>query len=206
MIKYDHQRNRYELSEEDVTEMIKYGVDPKKFTEVTGRIISDINLRPFQKKLPLHRKFVLYLAAILVFMLYIYFSFILLQLALFNLILLGIIIIYMGKLYNQMTKIAFKYDYNYRNAAFQKHIKKANDEYFLNKNVELVGLKEGLWLELQLPDNEDNTLGPDAFRGSSSVAYRKQTAGEPLPSFGNKGGPGYSKAITERPEGEEDEK
>lgn len=88
-------------------------------------------------------------------------------------ILLGIIIIYMGKLYNQMTKIAFKYDYNYRNAAFQKHIDKANDDYFRTKNVELVGLKEGLWLELQLPDNEDNAVGPDQFRGSSSVAFRK---------------------------------
>jgi len=185
--------------------MVKYGVDPVRFTQVTGRIISDINLRPFHKKVPLHRKLVLYLAAILVFLVYIYCSFILLQLALFNLILLGIIIIYMGKLYNQMTKIAFKYDYNYRNAAFQKHIDKANDDYFRAKNVELVGLKEGLWLELQLPDNEDNAVGPDNIRGSSSVAFRKiAQEKQSLLSFGNAAD--YKKAITERPEGEEDEK
>jgi hypothetical protein len=160
VIKYEKDLRRYNAKDEDFQEMIKYGIDVLVFQKLTAKIVDDVNLRPFDKRLPLHRKLLLYLAAFFVFAIYIYLSFLLLQLALFNLILLGILIIYMGKLYDSMTKFAFKYDYNYRNEAFQKHIKAANDTYFIKHNVELVGLQEGLWLELQFPDNEDvSTVG-----------------------------------------------
>ena len=132
---------------------------------------------------------------------YLYVSFIALQLALFNLILLGIIIIYMGKLYDMMTRYAFKFEYNYRNSAFQKHIQEANKQYFSNKNVELVGLQEGLLLELQLPENVDDQFmtNPTLENRGTTSAFADANFGQRLPNDDINGAKLLNRAITERP-------
>lgn len=113
-------------------------------------------LLPFRKKLPLFTRIALrFLLPFIVTILYSYACLMLLQLALFNVILLGIMIIGLSKIWKFFTKFSFKYEYNYRNKEFKKHIERANEEYFRSKGVVMVGGEEGKWIEFQLPDTED---------------------------------------------------
>jgi hypothetical protein len=82
-----------------------------------------------------------------------YVSLLVLQLTLFNIIFLGIEVIYFKKLYNLLHGFEYKQDYNYRNGKFKRFIEAENLRFYRFKHqVELVGGEEGKWLEIQLPD------------------------------------------------------
>jgi hypothetical protein len=85
---------------------------------------------------------------IILLIIYSYGCFILLQLALFNLIMLGVMLVYFNKLFMFFRAIVFRYDYNYRNQPFKKFIEKENDRFYIKKNIELIGGEQGKWLEL----------------------------------------------------------
>lgn len=152
---YDNKLKRYHLSEKD-EEILRNYFEINKFYEYQFEIIQNKNLRPFDKKLPLCTRFLLrVILPVVATVIYSYACLMLLQLALFNVILMGIMVIGLSKIWHFLNKFSFKYEYNYRTKDFKKHIEKANDEYFRAKGVVLVGGEEGKWLELQLPDTED---------------------------------------------------
>ena len=72
--------------------------------------------------LPLCRKLGLKLASLLILLIYLYVSFIILQLALFNLILLGIMVIYLTKLNNLMRAYTYKHEYNFQIRGLKKFL------------------------------------------------------------------------------------
>ena len=88
--------------------------------------------------------------------LYVYACLLILQLALFNLILLGIFIIYFFKMLSLFKAREFKTEYEYQNKKFREFIEAENKRYYLKLNVELIGGEYGKWIEIQLPDNEDD--------------------------------------------------
>ena len=92
---------------------------------------------------------------------YIYISFIILQLALFNLIMLGVMFVYFKKLYFFFHSLEFRFDSNFRNTPLKKYIETENERFYRKKNIELVGGEEGLWLELQLPDDIEDRQNKD---------------------------------------------
>ena len=83
-------------------------------------------------------------------LLYIYISFIILQLSLFNIILLGILATYFKSLVSTLRSFEYKMDYNFKVSHFNSYIKKVNKEIFKPKNIDLVGGEKGLWLEVHL--------------------------------------------------------
>lgn len=50
----------------------------------------------------------------------------------------------------------FKTEYEYQNKKFREFIEAENKRYYLKLNVELIGGEYGHWIEIQLPDNEDD--------------------------------------------------
>ena len=101
-------------------------------------------------------RFGLKLFSIILLLVYTYACLVLLQLALFNLIMLGVMCIYFKKLYYFLHGFELKKDHNYRNADFKKFIEAENSRYYRQLNVELIPGEQGKWLELQLPDDIDD--------------------------------------------------
>ena len=81
-------------------------------------------------------------------LIYSYFSFLVLQVTLFNLILLGLAFVMGRKLSNTLSKFFYKQCYKYQYGGFNKALKEANENYFENKSVLIVGGHEGRWLEI----------------------------------------------------------
>ena len=82
-----------------------------------------------------------------------YITVILLQLALFNLIWLGIFLVYLRKLYLTMHNYEIRIDYQYRHRKYNEFIETENERYYRSKNVEILPGEEGRWIEIQLPDD-----------------------------------------------------
>lgn len=77
--------------------------------------------------------------SILIVLIYLYVCFLFLQLALFNLIMFGVFIVYFKNLYLFLAAIEYRYKNNYKNTPFKKFIEKQNDEVYRIHNIELVG-------------------------------------------------------------------
>ncbi len=63
--------------------------------------------------------------------------------------------IYASKINHYMTAFQIKKEVKYQNQNFLKFIEEQNKKFFAEKNVILVGGTQGEWIELQLPDNEE---------------------------------------------------
>lgn len=155
-IEWNTDAKKYVLSDKDIKTLADYKIKQDEFEKTTREIETNINLRPFDLKQPFFRKLGFKLLALFVILIYLYACLILLQLALFNLILLGIMIIYLKKLYYLLFSFEYKQDYNYRNRRFKQFIEAENNRYYKNINVDLVGGEQGQWLELQLPEDLDD--------------------------------------------------
>jgi Region found in RelA / SpoT proteins len=133
--------------------------------------------------LPWYRWLLLKLLSLLIGVIYIYACTLVLQLALFNLILLGIMIIYFSKLTTALASWAMKHEYNFQNRDFKRYIENENKDYYRSINVELVGGEEGRWIEVQLPDNEEQFQNKiELGRSQSSLAG--QIAGHMIAGMG----------------------
>jgi hypothetical protein len=69
---------------------------------------------------------------------------------------LGVMIIYLKKLYSVLQGIEKKADIKYKNKALSNFIENENARYYRDRNVELVSDEEGRLIELQLPDDLDD--------------------------------------------------
>jgi hypothetical protein len=90
---------------------------------------------------------------ILILGLYTYVCLMILQLALFNFIMFGVMMVYGRKVYLFFHAIEYRYDYDSKNFNFRTFIEQENVRVYRSKNIELVGGEMGKWLELQLPED-----------------------------------------------------
>ena|SRR5438105_471562 len=96
-------------------EVLKEYIEPQDFFKTTHDIETTKSLRPFDRKTPFLKGAILRIFSLLMMLVYIYISFIILQLALFNLIMMGVMFVYFKKLYFFFHSLEFRYDQNYRN-------------------------------------------------------------------------------------------
>lgn len=94
----------------------------------------------------------LMLAGLAVMCIYIYVCAIILELALFNLIMFGIMLVYLSKLYWVVFGFARDIDLKYRNSPLKRFIEQENLRLYSMRGLFLIVGKEGKWLEVQLPD------------------------------------------------------
>jgi hypothetical protein len=76
--------------------------------------------------------------------------------ALFNLIVVGVVIVYLNKLVKGITAFEMHRDHTYRTRPFNNFIELENLRYDRKLKVELIGGEMGRWLELHLNDDIDD--------------------------------------------------
>ena len=86
-----------------------------------------------------------------------YACFVLLQLALLNIILFGVMLIYLKKFFFFLHGLEHKANLKFKHRALHRFIENENTRYYRAQNVELVADadEEGRLIELQLPDDVD---------------------------------------------------
>ncbi len=95
--------------------------------------------------------------------LYLYCALLIWQMSLFNLILVGISIVYFNKLWILFSAFEMKADIKYRTTPLLRFIESENARYFTAKKVVLSCGEIGECLELQLPDDVEDMKKLDAI-------------------------------------------
>lgn len=92
----------------------------------------------------------------LVFLLIIlYIFFLIIQLALFNLVILGILIVFAKKIFQFVEAIRWKCRFSYRTKEFTKFIKEQNETVYSEMKIRIEYEREGSWLEFLLIEDEN---------------------------------------------------
>jgi len=185
----------YVLTEED-REILKDYLkgDMVRFENMLKEVSRRRDLHPWQRSLPCHTKLGYKLGKYFVIVLYLAICFVLLQLALFNLILLGLMIMYLYKIGDTFTAMIIKAEVKYQNKGFLDFLK-TQDELYKQNNITFNGGTQGQWIEVQLPDREDDT-----FKGAASPKANT------IYLAGNNGFGTQASGILERPVEEEDDR
>ena len=84
----------------------------------------------------------------------VYVFFLIIQLALFNLVILGIIFVFMQKIYHIFEALRWKFGFSYKTKRFSSFIKQQNEEVYKDMAIEIIPEREGLWLEFLLKEEE----------------------------------------------------
>jgi len=154
VIEFNTGKGEFQMTERD-KEILNDYIDIAELNKTTNAIETNIKLRPFERKAPYCRKKSMSLLTLIVLLVYFYINFIILQLALFNLVMLGVMIVYFRRLYLYLHSIEVSFNQKYKNKDFKKFIETENTRYYHSQNIELIGGEKGKWLELQLPDSEE---------------------------------------------------
>lgn len=87
------------------------------------------------------------------FLIYVYTALILMQLALFNVIIVGVAIVYGNRWVHFLYALEHRQNYNFKTRPFKRFIEAENERYFRKEKCELIGGEMGRWIELQLPED-----------------------------------------------------
>ena len=148
----------YILTEDDRKILKDYlKSDMVKFENMLKEVSRRKDLHPWERSLPWHTKLGYKLGKYLAIIFYLALCFVLLQLALFNLILLGLMLMYLGKIGDTFTAMTIKAEVKYQNKGFLGFLK-TQDELYKQYNITFNGGTQGGWIEVQLPDREDDTF------------------------------------------------
>ena len=129
-IEFNHDKKKYELKKEDEDVLWVYNIDLNKLKITLQRIEGNQSLRPFDHNQPIWRWLGIKIFTILVLIIYLYVSLLILQMALFNLILVGIVFVYFNKLWTMMTALELGIDYRYRTGGYKRFIEAENLKYY----------------------------------------------------------------------------
>jgi hypothetical protein len=116
----------------------QFNLDLKEFKRTTDAIENDVRLRPYDFKQPTWRWISIRILSILCLLLYIYIALLVLQMSLFNLILVGISIVYLNKVWTLCSAIELKIDQAYRTGPLNRFIQQENRRYYDSINVVLI--------------------------------------------------------------------
>jgi hypothetical protein len=129
-ISWDEGALEYVMSDEDeriLTPILSKHMDI--FIKMLKDLSTQKYLRPFERSLPWYQKLLFKFLWLVVVLLYLYVCFILLQLALFNLILLGLFLMGLVKINDTFTAATIKAELKYKNKDFLRFIKDKNEEF-----------------------------------------------------------------------------
>ena len=145
---YNEYTKKYEISEED-KDILKFYIHVPEISTTLLTIERSIRYRPFDHKQPILRWLGLKMLTIFFLLAYFYVSLLILQMALFNLILLGVLLVYFKKLNTFCNALELRADRNYRLGPFLRYIEAENLRYYRSRQrTELIGGEMGRWIEL----------------------------------------------------------
>ena len=148
----------YDLDQYDKVRMQLILPDQKlyrAYQKTIDELQGDIKLQPRKTQMPFIPSFFLFLVEYSFLAGFFYVFFLIIQLALFNLVILGIVIVFCMKLYNFFEAIKEKIKFNHRTAKFKKFIEQQNETVYKDMGIEIQPEREGCWLEFLLIHDEE---------------------------------------------------
>ena len=115
---------------------------------------NNVKYQPRKRKMPCYLEFPLILFECVFLLVIFYFFFLIIQLALFNLVILGILLVFIKKIFQFVEAIRWKCRFQYRTKEFTKFIQQQNEEVYQKLNIKIEYEREGSWLEFLLVDDE----------------------------------------------------
>ncbi len=170
--KYNANLKQFTIKEKARIFMNDYGINQSRFNETLKMIEANKKMKAFERDVPIYRKIGLKFISLLPMLLALYFCFVILQLALLNIIMLGIMLIYLGKLQRMLLGFESRSNHRYKLKDLERFIAHENESYYHRHNLELVAEEEGKLIELQLPDDVE-----DAKAKRSEARKDKDAAG-----------------------------
>lgn len=127
------------------------------FEKMLGELSRRKDLHPWERSFSTCKKFGFSIAKYLALFLYLILCFFAIQFALFNLIILGLMIMFLGRLSEKFTTFTIKREVKYQNEELIKFLHQ-QDLIYKDKNIKFTSGEQGKWIEVQLPDiDEDNS-------------------------------------------------
>lgn len=126
----------------------------KKYLKTIEQLSSNPNLQPKKIEVPCCYKWPIIFFEGFVLLVLVYVFFLIIQLALFNLVILGIIFVFMQKIYHIFEALRWKFGFSYKTKRFSSFIKQQNEEVYKDMAIEIIPEREGLWLEFLLKEEE----------------------------------------------------
>ena len=115
---------------------------------------TDPRLQPKKIEIPCYLKYPIIICEWIFILVLIYVFFLIIQLALFNLVILGIIFVFMQKIYHIFEALRWKFGFSHKTKKFSQFIKQENENVYKDMNIEIIPEREGLWLEFLLKEEE----------------------------------------------------
>ncbi len=162
-VDFDERVGKYIMSKKDQQTLMSYNVDYAEFLKTANTIENNVTLRPFHHRQPKWRSFLVRMASLICMGLYLYCALLIWQMSLFNLILVGISIVYFNKLWILFSAFEMKADIKYRTTPLLRFIETENARYYTAKKVVLSCGEIGECLELQLPEDVEDMKKLDAI-------------------------------------------
>lgn len=151
------------------TDPIEYELDPydkvrmrllkedealyKAYLKTISEIQNNPKYQPKKLKIGWCRWFWTSFLQILIIIIFFYIFLLIIQLSLFNLVILGIMMKALYQIYVLTDALKWKQNFSSRTNAFNEFIKDQNVIY-KNMNIEIIAEREGLWLEFLLKEEE----------------------------------------------------
>ena len=162
-VDFDEGEGKYIMSKKDQQTLMSYNVDYAEFLKTSNAIENNVTLRPFHHRQPKWRSFLVRMASLICMGLYLYCALLIWQMSLFNLILVGISIVYFNKLWILFSAFEMKADIKYRTTPLLRFIETENARYYTAKKVVVSCGEIGECLELQLPEDVEDMKKLDAI-------------------------------------------
>jgi len=150
---------KYELDKYDKVRMQLLLPDQalyKAYKKTIDKLEEEINLQPRKRKMPCWYLAPAELIVWLLMIIVIYIFFLVIQLALFNLVIVGIIIVFTTKFWQFLQAFKDKFQFTYKTKDFLQFIGQQNVTVYneLDIPIEIQSDREGCWLEFMLKDDE----------------------------------------------------
>ena len=145
------------MSDQDKDELKATYMSQDQWNEFE-RLYSSLEPRihPLEKKNSRLKALIFYTLAFILLVVIAYCFFIILQLALFNLIMLVVMAVFWSKLFNISRAIIFKILDNDRKKAFKQWIRRLKELPWLKeKSIEIQENEQGRWIEIHLNETTD---------------------------------------------------
>lgn len=122
VVEFDDSKGRYVLSKEDEAVLQRYEISISEFLGTLRHIEENVHLKPFEFKQPFLRWFGFRILSVILFFGVFYSAFLLLQMALFNLVLVGVFFYYLHRLAKMLNAFEHRQDLTYRTRPLKTYV------------------------------------------------------------------------------------
>ena len=149
IIEYDIKEGRYVVNEKDKKLLREFKITEDNLRATTSVIEGNVRLRPFECRYPLYKRIAFKLFSFVLLLVTCYIFLLLLTMALFNFVLLGVFLYELRSLYYYLAAYSYTLSYNWRMSALKAFIEQENDRWWRReRSVEVCVVEEGRYLEI----------------------------------------------------------